>query len=238
MIKIAHLYYDLLNLYGESGNIKELKYQIEYSKEKVKIDLLTIGDKIDLKKYDLVYIGSGTNYNIKLVLKDILKYKKDINDFIKDNKIFIATGSSLDLFGKKIIDGKKSYKTLNIFNYETTWNDKRLVDEMVVKARFVSKPIIGFQNQNSSMNTTKGSFKVIKGIGAFQGSKYEGIVKNNFIGTYLFGPLLVRNPELSEYILNKLNIKNKNFDFELNKKAFNKYAKSYYNDIFNEKDYY
>lgn len=238
MIKIAHLYYDLLNLYGESGNIKELKYQIEYSKEKVKIDLLTIGDKIDLKKYDLIYIGSGTNYNIKLVLKDILKYKKDINDFIKNNKIFIATGSSLDLFGKKIIDGKKSYKTLNIFNYETTWNDKRLVDEMIVKARFVSKPIIGFQNQNSSMNTTKGSFKVIKGIGAFQGSKYEGIVKNNFIGTYLLGPLLVRNPQLTEHILNKLNIKNKNFDFDLNKKAFNKYAKIYYNEIFNEKDYY
>lgn len=238
MIKIAHLYYDLLNLYGENGNIKEIKYQLENNNIKFKIDLLTINDTINFNKYDLIYIGSGTQNNIKIVLKDIIKYKNDINNYINNNKIFIATGNSLDLFGEKILDDKKSYKTLSLFDYETTWEKMRMVDETILKCDFLQKDIIGFQNQNSTMNIKEGPFIVIKGIGSYPTSRYEGIIKSNFIGTYLIGPILVRNPELCEYVINKLNIKNIKYDFETSKKAYNKYASLYYKDIFNEKDYY
>ena len=75
MIRIAHLYYDLMNLYGESGNIKALKNWFDSQNIKIKIDAFTLNNKIDFKKYDLVYIGSGTESNQKIVLEDILKYQ-------------------------------------------------------------------------------------------------------------------------------------------------------------------
>ena len=75
-IKIAHLYYDLMNLYGENGNIKALKTQLEAQDVSVKLSLLTIDDELDFKEYDIVYIGAGTEENQKLVLKHLLKYKE------------------------------------------------------------------------------------------------------------------------------------------------------------------
>ena len=82
-INILHLYYDLLNLYGENGNIKALKKHLEEQNIKVNIEFLTLNDKIDFKKYDFVYIGSGTEKNLNLALKDLIKYKKSIKEYIE-----------------------------------------------------------------------------------------------------------------------------------------------------------
>ena len=41
MIRIAHLYYDLMNLYGDNGNIKAIKYQLENQGIKTIVDFLT-----------------------------------------------------------------------------------------------------------------------------------------------------------------------------------------------------
>ena len=118
MIKIAHLYYDLMNLYGDNGNLKALKYQLDYQGIKSKIEFLTIGDNIDFSKYDFIYMGPGTDYNQKLVLKDIMKYKNNIKEAIDNNTFFLITGNALDLFGKYILEtNEKKTKVLSIFNF-------------------------------------------------------------------------------------------------------------------------
>ena len=48
---VAHLYSDLLNLYGENGNIKALKKHLEEQGVMVNVEFLTINDSIDFKKY-------------------------------------------------------------------------------------------------------------------------------------------------------------------------------------------
>ena len=79
-IHIAHLYYDLLNLYGENGNIKALKKELENQGLNVYIHFLTIDDELDLEKYDFVYIGAGTENNQKIVLPHLMKYKNIIKN--------------------------------------------------------------------------------------------------------------------------------------------------------------
>ena len=94
-ITIGHLYYDLMNLYGESGNIKVLTYQLEKQNIKVNVKKLSIKDEINFDELDLIYIGSGTLNNQKLVLNDILKYKNDIYKYYNNNKFFLITGKSI-----------------------------------------------------------------------------------------------------------------------------------------------
>lgn len=239
MIKIAHLYYDLMNLYGDNGNIKALKYQLENQGIKVKTYFLTLGDKIDFDKYDLFYIGPGTNDNQKLILKDLLKYQKEITNAVEKNKFFLVTGNALDLFGKYILtENNKKVKTLKVFDYYCKEESFRLVDEVIAKCDLVDDYILGFQNQNSTMHEIKiPLFSITKGIGAYPKSTNEGIIYNNFVGTYLIGPLLVRNPELLKYLVKKLissknsNFKFKKFDFALEKNAHKDYIKNYYNNI-------
>lgn len=237
MIKIAHLYYDLMNLYGDNGNIKALQYHLNQQGIKYSLEFLTVGDNIDFSKYDFFYIGPGTDYNQQLVLKDILKYKKDIQNSIDNNKFFLITGNALDMFGKYILDSdNKKIKTLKIFDFYTKNEDFRLVDEVVAKVDFANNYILGFQNQRSTMHDlTSPLFNIIKGIGSYPNSNVEGIHHNNFWGTYLIGPILARNPELLKEMTKQLilykypNTKFKKFNLSLEQKAHSEYLKTFYN---------
>ena len=118
VIKIAHLYYDLLNLYGEVGNVRALSTFIERSGVDAEVHFLTINDKIDFEKYDIFFLGAGSEENQMLVLDDIMKYKKEIKKAIDNGKIFLATGNSMELFGEKIRHNSGlSTKCLGIFPY-------------------------------------------------------------------------------------------------------------------------
>lgn len=220
-IKIAHLYYDLMNYYGEQGNVLALKTAIEYAGFKVNIKTLSVDDEIDFEKYDIFYMGMGTKKNQEIVRKDILKYKDKIENVI-DKKMFIMTGNSYELFGKKIDDKK----CLGIFNFESKTTD-RIVGEQVFKSDIIKETIIGFQNRFSSNNIKDDYlFEVIKGTGNDSESKVEGIHKNNFFGTYLLGPILIRNPYFKDALLKYIGIDKVNTKL-VDYKAYHEYLKNF-----------
>lgn len=220
-IKIAHLYYDLMNYYGEQGNVLALKTTIEYAGFKVNVKTLSVDDEIDFEKYDIFYMGMGTKRNQEIVRKDILKYKDKIENVI-DKKMFIMTGNSYELFGKKIDDKK----CLGIFNFESKTTD-RIVGEQVFKSDIIKETIIGFQNRFSSNNIKDDYlFEVIKGTGNDSESKVEGIHKNNFFGTYLLGPILIRNPYFKDALLKYIGIDKVNTKL-VDYKAYHEYLKNF-----------
>jgi CobQ-like glutamine amidotransferase family enzyme len=229
-VNILHLYYDLMNLYGEYGNIIALRDAFKQQGIEVNIDKKSLGDTIDFMKYDIVYIGEGSEFNQELVRQDILKYKDDINQYIEKNKILIATGNSYELFGDKIDDKE----ALGIFHFKsffktiTTDVGDRIVNEEIMDADFLGSPIVGFVNRNSVNDIKDGYlFKVRKGYGNDIKDKFEGIHYKNFFGTYLLGPLLIRNPYLLDYILSDfLGDKYKEIDTP-DKKAYEEYLKTY-----------
>ncbi len=220
-IKIAHLYYDLMNYYGEQGNVLALKTAIEYAGFKVNIKTLSVDDEIDFEKYDIFYMGMGTKRNQEIVRKDILKYKDKIENVI-DKKMFIMTGNSYELFGKKIDDKK----CLGVFNFESKTTD-RIVGEQIFKSDIIKETIIGFQNRFSSNNIKDDYlFEVIKGTGNDSESKVEGIHKNNFFGTYLLGPILIRNPYFKDALLKYIGIDKVNTKL-VDYKAYHEYLKNF-----------
>ncbi len=217
-INILHLYYDLMNLYGESGNVKALMNAFSSQDINTNIDYLSIEDEIDFNKYDLIYIGSSTEENQMVALNDIMKYKDKLYKYINDNKFILCTGNSLELFGSKIND----IDALKIFDYKSKYVDKRIVGDYINDTIF--NKIIAFQNRGSKLEDNDIPFI----------EKEIGVNYNNFYGTYLIGPLLVRNPNITEYFVKeiiKLKYKDfdfKNFDFRLEEEARNNYLKNYY----------
>ncbi len=218
MMVIAHLYYDLLNLYGENGNVKILKKQLQDQGLEVVVKKLSINDQLDFASYDFVYIGAGTEYNQKLALNHLLNYKQDIKVAIDKNKFFLVTGNAVELFGKHIIDlMKHHHPALNIFDYTAKEENFRIADEVLFASPFITEPILGFQNQNSTIrDNNKYIFNILRGTGSYPGSKGEGIHYNNFYGTYVIGPILVRNPEFLKYLIKEL-VYSKNKDFKFKK---------------------
>lgn len=232
-IKIAHLYYDLMNLYGEHGNILALTHHLEEHKIRVITHYLSVEDDIDFEKYDLFYIGCGNKEAFDLARRNILKYKKEIKKAMANKKFFLITGNALDLFGKCYHTlEEEELETLNLLNYESFESSERLVGEQVYRLKERKEEIIGFINRNSIMKFVKEKhlFDVITGCGYIPQSIVEGVQKNNFYGTYLLGPLFIRNPYFTEHIIKEIlkqkELPYKDFMEETEIKAYEEYKKN------------
>lgn len=238
MINVLHLYYDLLNLYGENANARSIIHNLELNNIKTKIDYKSINDKIDFEKYDLIYIGQGSEDNLLLALQDILKHKEELNKFIEQNKYLILTGNSMDLFGKNITINAKKIDALKIFDYttelinESKFNNAstdRIVGEVYATTSLIENKIIGFQNRcDLNYNIKTPLFKLDNNYTQFSNdlkNKNEGFTYKNVYATHIIGPLLIRNPYLTDYILNKL-CKDKKLKYaSLDEDAINAYKK-------------
>lgn len=224
-IKILHLYYDLLNMYGENGNMRALVKKIEAQRIDVVVDFKSVDDQIDFKDYDFIYVGTGSDENYELAKNDLRKYGDNLKECIKNNVFILATGNALDLFGE-----------LKILNFKTKKIDFRIIGEQVYNYKDIDKKVIGFQNRDKVIieDDERYLFEVIKGTGYDINYKYEGIRYNNFYGTYLLGPLLIRNPYFLEYLvknlLESLGIKYKYLEHDISFKAYQEYLNNFVNE--------
>lgn len=236
MINILHLYYDLLNLYGENANTRCLVQSLKQNKIKVKVDLKSINDKIDFTKYDLIYIGSGDEESLELAQSDILRHKNDLKKYIEENKFLILTGNSMCLFGKYIQTNNEKINSLNLFSYYTEYINEskfknasvdRIVGEVRGTTKLIKEIMIGFQNRCDLIYNVKTPlFKVKEKYSNDGTNENEGFTYKNVYATHTIGPLFIRNPYFTDYILNKL-CKDKGLKYipveDTSKKAYKKY---------------
>lgn len=217
-INILHLYGDILNLYGEYGNVVIMKKHLEDQGLKVNIDKRTIGDEIEFSKYHFIYMGCGTEKNLDAVLKDIKKYKDSLIKAIENETVFLASGNSFEMFGKKIDEEN----ALGIFDYETVRLKYRVTSDVIytpVDANYFSNvgnddknteykeemKVVGFVNKMTEMyHNMSPLFKVEAGIGENKNNDYEGVKYFNFYGTHVLGPILAKNPRFLKSLLIKI----------------------------------
>lgn len=208
-IKILYLYPDILDLYGDIGNIKVLKYRIEKRGFSAIIDTYSIGDKApDFSAYDIVFSGGGADNEQKILSEDLVKYKDGIKKAVNEGVFFLLICGSYQLFGKyyKGVDGE-IIPGLEIFDYYTEAiedRSKRCIGNIVLEAEIDGEKtkIIGFENHGGQTFDTKENFgSVLCGNGNKFGDSNEGFRMKNVIGTYLHGPLLSKNPKLADFII-------------------------------------
>ena len=191
MIKIAQLYPDELTLYGESGNIKAITYELnkkDISYEIIKIDK---EDELNFNDYDFIYIGSGRKSSLEDVKRRLLPYKNDILSYIEQEKIMLVTGNAISIF---------SFLDL----YDIAYFDKRIVQDVIATTSLCKGIIKGFQNTEYLIDSTKNIlFNMDNGCGN-NGTKMEGYQYQNFYATSIIGPILARNNNLCNYFINIL----------------------------------
>ena len=208
-LNILYLYPDILELYGDYGNIQVLKYRLEKRGIKAIVTPYSIGDAIpNFKDYDLVFAGGGADQEQSILAKDLIKYKDNIKDAIDQGVFFLLICGAYQLFGKyyKGVEGN-IIPGLDIFPYYTeAINDrkKRCIGNVVIDVDLNGKgtKVIGFGNHGGQTYDITTPFgKVLFGNGNKFGDDNEGFFLKNVIATYLHGPLLSKNPELADYII-------------------------------------
>lgn len=208
-LKILYLYPDMLELYGDYGNIQVLKYRIESRGCQAVIDRYSIGDEApNFNDYDIVFAGGGADNEQSILAEDLVKYKENIQEAVQNGVFFLLICGAYQLFGKyyKGVEGN-IIPGLEVFDYYTVANPdrkKRCIGNIVIDANLndLKTKVIGFENHGGQTFNISNSFgKVLFGNGNKFGDSEEGFFKNNVIATYLHGPLLSKNPELCDYII-------------------------------------
>ena len=108
-LHLAHLYGDLLNTYGDIGNIIALKYYAKQMDTDIQVDVVSIEDDFDPDQFDIAFFGGGQDYEQMVVSKDIQTKKDGIKKFIEDGKPLLAICGGYQLLGKYYVgaDGEK-----------------------------------------------------------------------------------------------------------------------------------
>jgi len=207
MIKILHVYHDLMNLYGDWANAEVLALELKTRGYEASVDKKSVGDKLLFENYDAVYIGSATERSLIACIYDIMHYKAQLLKRIEDGMQVLATGNSHELFGKAVTDvSGKRHETLGLLDFETVQGSARVTGDCVCKASFLGDRLVGFINRASigQSGDIDRPFTDELGPGANEKSNAEGIKYKNLLGTYLTGPVLIRNPPLLRYIADSI----------------------------------
>ncbi len=210
-IKILHLYSDFMNLYGEYGNVRLLTKALEDKGSTVEVFQKTITDsEIDFAEYDFIYCGAGTESKRTFALNHLRNFKDSLKSAFDAGKVMLFTGNSWEMLGKSIetADGKV-LEGINLFDFTVKeQNKKRLTGDIKAKTELLNTELIGFINKCSEVeNVTSPLFTLTMKPESFS-FETEGIREKNLFGTQIVGPVLVKNPDFCNYIV-ELIIKNK-----------------------------
>lgn len=223
-MRIVHLYHDLMNLYGEYGNIRALTKVFQAAGQEVLISKQTITGKIDLSDADFIYMGSGTEKNQKLVLNHLRPEKKQLEDFFVRGGVGLFTGNACELLGKKIIDDTgREEEGLNFFGVQVIEQKKtRITGDVIADFFALPDPLVGFINKCTKMEGEREAMFTLR-MGPVEEEKIEGIWKEGCMGTYITGPILVKNPHFLFWLAEKISKEKLSFDEGLFKEEFAAY---------------
>ena len=207
MIKIAHLYPDMLNLYGDRGNIIALTRRMQARGIDVQTDSITMGKSFNADDYDILFVGGGQDFEQDVLLDDLKKGKDlEIKKAIDSGKVFLAICGGYQMLGKyyKTYDGKM-LEYMGALDFYTEGREERMIGNYAFKTK-EGIEVVGFENHSGRTYLGKGVEplgKMIKGYGNNGEDGTEGVRFKNTFGTYSHGPVLPKNPQLADLLISK-----------------------------------
>lgn len=204
-ITIGHLYPDLLNLYGDRGNIQCLMKRCQWRGIEAETIAFEISDTIDFSKLDIVLLGGGSDREQMLVCSKLREIRQDFKEYVEQDGVVIAICGGYQLLGNYYDTDQGKIEGLELADMYTEQGEGRLISNIVLQSDLFDMPIVGFENHGGRtyINNNKPLGKVLYGSGNDGKSGYEGIVYKNVIGTYLHGPLLPKNPQLADWLIQR-----------------------------------
>lgn len=206
MVKIYHLYPDLLDLYGDRGNVLALVKRCAWRNIPVQVREIKVGDKIDLAGADIIFLGGGSDREQTLLVHDLHGRREQLRQAIEDNLVMLAICGGYQMLGKYYLatDGTR-VPGLGLLDLYTEAGSDRLIGNVAVEIDLGGQKVICSGFENHSGRTILGDLqplgRVMAGYGNNGQDGREGARHRNVFCSYLHGPLLPKNPALADYLL-------------------------------------
>jgi len=228
MLTIHHLYADMMNLYGDRGNVISIKKRCEWRGIPVEVVDVGLGERIRPTGCDIFLFGGGQDREQALLADDLSGSKgADLRAVVEDGGVVLGVCGGYQLMGHsyETPEGEK-LPGVGIFDLHTEPrkpNEARLIGNVLVRVRAPEgesdevREIVGFENHGgrTRLGDTEPLGDVVVGYGNNGEDGGEGARRLNAYGTYLHGSLLPKNPWLTDQlILSALRRSDDNFELE------------------------
>ena len=206
-LKICHLYPDILNLYGDRGNILCMEKRLQWRGIGVVTTGVSIGQPLKAADYDLFFVGGGQDFEQEVLLQDLAGEKTaELKAAIEDEKTFLAICGGYQMLGQyyKTWDGRQCDFT-GALNLYTIGSQQRMIGNYLFTCTEQdNRTVVGFENHSGKTYLGDGVRPigtVLSGFGNNGEDGMEGARYKNVFATYSHGCLLPKNPALCDLIL-------------------------------------
>lgn len=206
MLTVCHLYPDLLNLYGDRGNVIAFVRRCQWRGIPVRVQEVNLGQPVDFGAVDFLLLGGGSDREQGLITADLQQRAPDLAAAIEEGLVVLAICGGYQLLGRyyRTLEGAE-IPGLGILDLYTEAGTKRLIGNIAVEIELDGRKIQACGFENHSGRTFLGKVeplgRVLKGYGNNGQDGLEGARYKNLFCTYLHGPLLPKNPALTDHLL-------------------------------------
>ena len=216
-LNIVHLYPDLLNLYGDRGNIQCLRMRCKWRGIDAQVIECNLDDHPNLASADIVLLGGGSDREQQIVCTRLQKIRRDLHDYVEDGGSLLAICGGYQLLGHYYDTADGRMEGLSLVDLYTEQGSPRLISNIILRNESLPDAlpgvfpdhlpyeIVGFENHGGRtyIGSNMPFGKVLHGHGNNEKDACEGVLYRNVIGTYLHGPLLPKNPHVCDLILHR-----------------------------------
>ena len=203
-INVVRIHNELLGTYGDRGNAEVLEFRGRYLGITANILDVTYKDSIPTNG-DIYLLGGAEDAAQILSLEALKRDEETINLVLERGAVFLAVCAGFQILGNSFYADGKEFKGLGLLDVDSIPGDKRYVGDIKTEFTGMDFDLTGFENHAGKTvlgpnATPLGRVKVGNGNGD---GKFDGAISGNIFGTYLHGPILARNPEFADLLLNR-----------------------------------
>ena len=209
-LRLGHLYPELMNTYGDRGNILALQRRAEWRGIGLRIDGLGLGDRVDATAHDLYFFGGGQDREQSVVAADLVAHKGDgVRAAVEAGAVVLAICGGYQLLGREFRTGSGEVLLgIGVLDLWTVAGERRHIGNSVVRCTFApdAGTLVGFENHSGKTYLGPGCVplgQVEIGAGNNGEDGSEGAVYRDVYGCYLHGSLLPKNPWFADHLLRR-----------------------------------
>lgn len=206
VLRVAHLYPELLNLYGDSGNILVLRSRMAWRGIGCEVREVHVGERPSFSDVDIAFIGGGSDREERIVCDKLLAERAELCSFVEDGGVLAAVCGGYQLLGDSYLMGDERVGGLGLVDLYTDRGIPRLIGNIAVESRISPQPIVGYENHGGRTHLGPGVEplgRVLYGHGNDGQTGWEGCLYKNVMGTYVHGPLLPKNPGVADHLIRR-----------------------------------
>ncbi len=202
----VHLYPDILNIYGDRGNVIALRYRCEARGISLHVREVTIGDAFDPSECDIILVGGGQDREQRRIAEDLQARGHALRAAVDTGLPALVVCGGFQLFGHRYVDHQGGViPGISVFDLETRHpgpRADRCIGDVIIDTP--EGEVVGFENHGGRTYLAPGQApfgRVRRGFGNNAEDGTEGARTVNAIGTYLHGSLLPKNPALTDELI-------------------------------------